>query len=135
MKAALLVRMLLLSYLYDLSERQTERAVNENIPMKFFVGLAVDESAPDPSTLSAFKARLKANGHEPAFERIVQEIVRVGQEQGKQLCTRRGVEAEAVFGRLKQNWGFRRFILRGPERVEVEWGLLCMAHNMAKLAV
>ena len=30
--------MLLVSYLYDLSERQTEQAVNENIPMKFFYG-------------------------------------------------------------------------------------------------
>jgi IS5 family transposase len=44
------------------------------------------------------------------------------------------VEIEAVFGRLKQNWGFRRFMLRGLEKVSVEWGLLCMAHNMAKLA-
>jgi len=55
-------------------------------------------------------------------------------EEGKQLCSRRGVEIEAVFGRLKQNWGFRRFMLRGLEKVSVEWGLLCMAHNMAKLA-
>lgn len=38
---ALLLRMLLVSFLYNLSERQTEQMVNENIPMKFFVGLAV----------------------------------------------------------------------------------------------
>lgn len=55
-------------------------------------------------------------------------------EEGKQLRSRRGVEVEAVFGRLKQNWGFRRFMLRGLGKVNVEWGLLCVAHNMAKLA-
>ena len=39
--------------------------VNENIPMRFFVGVAVDENAPDHSTLTAFKARLKAEEQPP----------------------------------------------------------------------
>ena len=55
-------------------------------------------------------------------------------EKGKALRSRRGVEVEGVFGRLKHNWGFRRFLLRGQEKVHIEWGLLCMAHNLAKLA-
>ena len=56
-------------------------------------------------------------------------------EEGVSLRSRRPVEAESVFGRLKHNWGFRRFMLRGKEKVEVEWGLLCIAHNLAKMAV
>jgi len=56
-------------------------------------------------------------------------------EEGQRLRARRGIEVESVFGRLKQNWGFRRFMLRGLEKVKVELGLLCIAHNMAKLAV
>jgi transposase len=55
-------------------------------------------------------------------------------EQGQKLRSRRGVEVESVFGRLKWNWGFRRFLLRGKEKVEIEWGLLCIAHNMTKMA-
>lgn len=55
--------------------------------------------------------------------------------RGVRLRARRGVEAESVFGRIKQNWGFRRFTLRGVELVKTEWGLLCIAHNLAKLAV
>ena len=51
------------------------------------------------------------------------------------MRARRGVEVEPVFGRIKQNWGFRRFTLRGMEKVNIEWGLLCLAHNIAKLAV
>lgn len=79
---AMILRMLLLAYLYNLSERQTEQMVNENIPMKYFVGLAVDELAPDHSTLTAFKARLRAGGQEQAFERMLMEIVRIAQERG-----------------------------------------------------
>jgi transposase len=55
-------------------------------------------------------------------------------EEGKALRSRRGVEVEGVFGRLKHNWGFRRFMLRGQEKAQIEWGLLCIAHNFAKLA-
>lgn len=28
----------------------------------------------------------------------------------------------------------RRFLLRGLEKVKTEWGLICIAHNMAKMA-
>jgi hypothetical protein len=56
-------------------------------------------------------------------------------DQGRKLRSRRGVEVETVFGRIKQDWGFRRFTLRGLEKVKTEWGLLCIAHNIAKLAV
>jgi len=56
-------------------------------------------------------------------------------EEGKKLRSQRGVEVESVFGRLKEDWGFRRFLLRGLEKVKTELGLLCIAQNMAKLAV
>jgi len=55
--------------------------------------------------------------------------------QGLVMRSRRPVEVEAVFGRLKQDWGFRRFLLRGIEKVSTEWGILCIAHNIAKAAV
>ncbi len=55
-------------------------------------------------------------------------------DQGRILSAQRNVDVEAVFGRLKNNWGFRRFLLRGIEKVNVEWGFLSIAHNIAKLA-
>ena len=56
-------------------------------------------------------------------------------EKGRQLRTQRSTDVETVFGRIKQNWGFRRFLLRGLEKVRAEWGLLCIAHNFAKMAI
>lgn len=55
-------------------------------------------------------------------------------EQGIALRKQRPIDVETVFGRIKQNWGFRRFLLRGLQKVSTEWGLLCIAHNLAKLA-
>ncbi len=55
-------------------------------------------------------------------------------EQGKALRIQRNIEVETVFGQVKHNMHFRRFSLRGLEKVKTEWGLVCIAHNMRKLA-
>ncbi len=55
-------------------------------------------------------------------------------EQGKKLRVQRNVEVETFFGQVKHNMRFRRFHLRGLEKVRTEWGLVCIAHNMRKLA-
>ena len=54
--------------------------------------------------------------------------------RGCELRSQRPIEVEAVFGRLKHDWGFRRFFLKGIEKVNTEWGILCIAHNIAKAA-
>jgi transposase len=56
-------------------------------------------------------------------------------EQGKALRCERVTEVETVFGQIKHNQHFRRFMLRGLEKTTIEWGLLCLAHNIKKLAV
>ena len=40
---------------------------------------------------------------------------------------------EPVFGQIKECLGFRRFLLRGKEKVTREWSLICTAHNLRKL--
>jgi hypothetical protein len=41
---------------------------------------------------------------------------------------------EPVFGQIKQARGFRQFLLRGIDKVQAEWALVCTAHNLTKLA-
>ena len=55
-------------------------------------------------------------------------------EQGLRLRKQRSIEPETVFADIKHNRGFRRFSLRGLKKAETEWGILCMAHNLRKLA-
>jgi IS5 family transposase len=79
---ATLLKMLLVAYLYNLSERQVEEVANFNLPVKCFLGLAADELAPDHSTLTAFKSRIIQNGRLAAFEKLLAEIIGIAQEQG-----------------------------------------------------
>ena len=60
----------LIAYLYDLSERQVEVYINENLPAKYFAGLAVDQKAPDHSTLTVFRERLLQRGKLEVFEEM-----------------------------------------------------------------
>jgi len=53
--------------------------------------------------------------------------------EGIELRKRRNVDVETVFGDIKQNQGFRRFNLRGFEKVNTEFGLVAMAHNIKKV--
>jgi len=54
--------------------------------------------------------------------------------EGERLRAARSTEVETVFGHIKHNLSFRRFHLRGLEKVNTEWGLVSIAHNMQKLA-
>lgn len=55
-------------------------------------------------------------------------------EQGIRHRKKRCFDVEPVFANIKQNHGFRRFMLRGKEKVAIEWGLLAIAQNLRKKA-
>jgi hypothetical protein len=40
---------------------------------------------------------------------------------------------EPVFRQIKQARGFRKFLLRGVEKVRAEWAMICTTHNLLKL--
>jgi transposase len=52
---------------------------------------------------------------------------------GQALYSRRKVIVEPVFGQIKEARGFRRFLLRGLDKVRGEWRLVCLGHNLLKL--
>ncbi|MFN5252475.1 MAG: IS1182 family transposase [Bacteroidota bacterium] len=54
-------------------------------------------------------------------------------EKGKNLRNRRGYEIESCFGDIKHNMGFRRFHLRGLQKVKAEIAIVSMAHNLRKI--
>ena len=50
------------------------------------------------------------------------------------LYAQRKIDVESVFGNLKGNLSFTRFLLRGLLKTRTEFGLVAMAHNLRKLA-
>lgn len=55
-------------------------------------------------------------------------------ETGKILRSKRGVDVESVFGQIKHNKQFRRFYTKGLKKVNTEWGIISIAHNIKKMA-
>ncbi|MEN6530692.1 MAG: transposase, partial [Anaerolineaceae bacterium] len=82
---ALMLKVEMVAYLYNLSERQVEVYINENLPAKYFVGLAVDQKAPDHSTLTVFRERLLQRGKLKVFEEMLAEIVEIARQSGVQF--------------------------------------------------
>lgn len=55
-------------------------------------------------------------------------------EKGIYYRKKRCIEPEPVFANLKHNKNFKRFMLRGLVKVNIEAGLLAISHNLAKIA-
>lgn len=81
----LILRMLFLSFLYNLSGRDTERFVNENIPAHFFLDLAITDPAPDHSSLSVFTNRLIAAGEGARLQAILDELLQQAMGHGLRI--------------------------------------------------
>lgn len=54
---------------------------------------------------------------------------------GRELYRRRKAIVEPVFGWIKQVLGFRQFGLRGLNKVQGEWHLVCLALNLRRMAM
>jgi len=52
---------------------------------------------------------------------------------GAAVYARRKAIVEPVIGQIKHARGFRQFLLRGFEKVQGEWSLVCTTHNILKL--
>jgi transposase len=58
----------------------------------------------------------------------------IDSDLGRALYGRRFATVEPVFGNLRHNKGLNRFTLRGRQKVDAQWKLYCMVHNIEKLA-
>ena len=55
-------------------------------------------------------------------------------EEGIKKRKQRCWDVEPVFANIKNNHGFKRFMLRGKQKVTTETGLLALTHNLRKKA-
>lgn len=118
-----ILKMCLLAYFYDLSERQTEVFVNENLPAKYFVGLGLDHRAPDHSTLSVFRERLTKQGKLDIFEDLLAEIIQMAQQSGIAFGSIQlidSVHSKANVNTTKDQG--RKDSGKGPRDPDAKWG-------------
>ena len=65
---------------------------------------------------------------------IAQMKTRIDSPAGRQRIGQRFATVEPVFGNLRANKRLDRFTLRGKQKVDGQWKLYCMVHNIEKLA-
>lgn len=89
---------------------------------------------------------LRSLCHKSKFNRIIERnynLIRLKNKAKIMLTSKQGIEktkqrcwdVEAVFGNIKQNMNFKRFMLRGMDKVTTEIGLIAMAHNLNKFCL
>jgi transposase len=84
---------------------------------KHHAPLGTAEAAPLPAKATA-KEKMKA---------------KLQTAQGRAVYGLRKGIVEPVFGQIKAVRGFRRFSMRGLEKIKGEWSLVCLTHNLLKL--
>jgi hypothetical protein len=72
----------------------------------------------------------------PPAGACVAEVMRhrLATTAGRARYGQRKQTVEPVFGIIKEALGFRRFLLRGLEKVSLEWTLVSLAWNFKRLA-
>lgn len=89
---------------------------------------------------------LRGSCHKSKGNRIIERnhnLIRLKQKAKTLLLSEAGIahrkrrcwDVEAIFGNIKQNMGFKRFMLRGMDKVTTEIGLIAMAHNLKKFTL
>ena len=113
----------MIAFLYNLSERQAEAYVNDNLSAKYFVGLAADQKAPDHSTLTVFRERLQQNGKLAVFQAMLAEIIQMAMESGIRFGSIQIVDSvhsianvNTAKDQARQKHG------KGPHDPDAKWG-------------
>ena len=75
---------------------------------------------------------IKVNHNLLACQAKARELLKT--EEGIYHRKRRCHDVEPVFAQIKHNKNFKRFNLRGKTKVEIETGLIALAHNLKKMA-
>lgn len=134
------------------SSRKISEATRSNVYFLWLTG----RTALDRMTVNRFRTERLRGAFEDIFTDAALMLAELGQEnrriyvnprrdeprkkaaerlmsdEGAILRKRRSTDVETVFGDVKRNWGFRRFALRGIEKVAHEWRLLMMGRNVRK---
>ena len=89
---------------------------------------------------------LRSQCHKMKYNRIIERnynLIRLKNQAQSLLLSEEGIrkrkqrcwDVEAVFGNIKHNMNFKRFTLRGLDKVNIEIGLIALAHNLRKFSL
>ena len=91
------------------------------------------EGCPFKKQCTRAKGNRKLQVSKKFIEQRRESLERITSPKGVILRINRSIQSEGAFGTIKQNYGFRQFLLRGNKKVSTEILLLALAYNINKL--
>jgi transposase len=104
----------------------------------YFSEAAVTDKSLADTDLFIPPHRVKHGENPPVSNSITSTVAdtmrrKLSTREGKDIYRFRKAIVEPVFGQIKEVRNFRRFSFRGLAKVEAEWTLICLTHNLLKL--
>ena len=119
--------------LHAVSSRKRNQSEDHQSTLVTYRNISCEDCVLKKSCNPKYKyKRLQKNQQLALIKNKVKE--RLNTIRGIELRKQRAHDVETVFAQIKHNKGFKRFMLRGLEKVQIETGLLAIAHNLKKMA-
>jgi len=129
------------SYTCPNREKLTLRACHAKIKTKVYRRYSVAEGACDLcryrkcclKTPTARRKYLEIDLGRPPEDLVGKMIAKIDTRKGKERYERRLAIVEPVFANIRTQKRLDRFTLRGKLKVNVQWQLYCIIHNIEKI--
>ena len=82
-----------------------------------------------PRTVALFNRR-DPSVPESSIQRMIKKF---DTDKGRFIYSRRMGIVEPVFANIRNTFGFKWFSLRSKQKVDIQWKLICMVHNISKV--
>lgn len=93
------------------------------------------ENCPVKSKCTKAKGNRRMDTSKIFIDKRSKSLNNITTPKGIMLRMNRSIQVEGAFGVLKEDYGYRRFLTRGKDNVQVEFLLLCFGFNINKLHV
>ena len=81
-----------------------------------------------------YGTRLTYRGPKTRQQQLIEQMKdKIDGDRGRAIYSRRLGTVEPVFGNITHAIGFKRFSLRGKKKVNGQWQLITMIHNIFKV--
>ena len=72
--------------------------------------------------------------HEGAKDNLLEKMKKkIDSAAGRNIYSKRMGIIEPVFGNIKNNLGLNKFTLRGKPKINIQWKLFAIIHNIGKI--
>ena len=117
--AVLMLKMLFVSFLFDLSDRETEAEATNHLLVKYFLGLPIDERAPDHTSLCRFREDVLLKKGTAFFTDLFRSLLAEAKERGVAFGVVSALDATHTIAKVDTD---KRDDPKTPRDPDASWG-------------